>query len=215
MMKVYRMMAAALALMAGLAFSAQGASALDPERQAIVEALTTAGASINTLQCDFVQIREMKMMEGKMVTYGKMWYSRPSRLRWEYIKPEPGLFVLNGDKALMSNAKGSRQEDASSNKMIKGISSMMLGSISASFLDDARTFATTLSEENGDWVATMIPQRRDMKQMWKSIVIRFDKKTKTAKVIVLNEAGGDRSTIEFSNVILNKDIPEEVFSVNR
>ena len=92
---------------------------------------------------------------------------------------------------------------------------MMLGSISASFLDDARTFATTLSEENGDWVATMIPQRRDMKQMWKSIVIRFDKKTKTAKVIVLNEAGGDRSTIEFSNVILNKDIPEEVFSVNR
>lgn len=180
----------------------------------IIATLGEAGASIRSLECDFVQVRESSLIEGEVRSSGKMYFSEPSKLRWEYLKPEQSAFVLNADKALTINARGRSELNANTNRMVKGLSSMILGSISGSCLSDQRNFKVSIEEKDGEWVATLIPQRRDLKQMWSSLVIRFDKDSKCARGIVLNEPGGDRTVIEFSNVKLNRTITEELFSTN-
>lgn len=178
----------------------------------IIAALSEAGAAIRSLECDFVQLMESSLIEGEVRSSGKMYFSEPSKLRWEYLEPEPGAFVLNADKALTINAKGRSELNANTNRMVKGLSSMILGSISGSSLSDQRNFKVSIEEKDGEWVATLIPQRKDLRQMWSSIVIRFDKNSKCARGIVLNEPGGDRTVIEFSKVKLNGAIAEELFS---
>ena len=49
----------------------------------IVAAIQRSGAAMQTMECDFVQTKTMQLMAEPMISKGRMYYSQPSRLRWE------------------------------------------------------------------------------------------------------------------------------------
>ena len=51
------------------------------------EQISKAAQAIKTLQCTFRQTKTLRILKNKMVSKGKMFYTQPTQLRWEYTTP--------------------------------------------------------------------------------------------------------------------------------
>ena len=173
-------------------------------------------ANMRTLQCDFVQTKHVKMLNENMVSRGRMFYMRNDRLRWEYNTPYAYTFILNGDKVLLNNGNTKRNDviDVNKNKVFKEISRIMVSSVVGSCLTDDKTFKTTVTTSGAEWIATLVPVRKDIKQMFDKIILHFDKKRKVVTKIEMSERNGDKTTIVLQNIRTNENISANMFTVH-
>lgn len=179
-----------------------------------IREIERTSASIESLECDFVQTKHLKMLNDKMVSYGKMYYQQPNMLRWEYTSPYTYTFMLSGNHVLLKNAQRQDVIDVDKNKMFKEIARMMMSSVTGSSLSDSDTFDIDIATVGNEWVATLVPKRGNMKQMWKSLVLHFDRAAKSVTKVEMREHSGDTTVIELSNVRLNCAIDASLFKID-
>ena len=72
-------------------------------REEMLRAIRTTGASIESLECEFTQTKTVSMLEQKMVSEGKLYFRKPSAVRWEYLTPVHNFFIMNGEDLLAGN----------------------------------------------------------------------------------------------------------------
>jgi outer membrane lipoprotein carrier protein len=196
----------------GVSIWAQNGKPLtEAESQKVVAELTEAAASMQTLQCRFVQEKTSSMLAEPTVAEGTMHYAAPDRMRWEYTKPYAFALVVNGDRIVKVTDGKAEVVDGKSNRMYQGIVSIIMGSASGKKLFDTSVFDVVLYDEDVCWRAEMTPKRRDMKRMFSQLVFRFDKKTKGISQVEFKEAGGDITSIRFEDIKLNEAIGESKF----
>ncbi|MGN0227988.1 MAG: outer membrane lipoprotein carrier protein LolA [Paludibacteraceae bacterium] len=80
-------------------------------------------AAIISLEADFMQTKQVALMNEPQVSSGHMTYRAPDFMRWEYQKPETIVWEVDGDKSnvnpqiqkllrmIMSSVAGNTQED--------------------------------------------------------------------------------------------------------
>lgn len=178
----------------------------------ILRELVSAGASMKTLQCDFVQTRTMSMLQESMVSSGRMYCELPGRLKWEYLSPSQFAFVLDGTSVRMVRDGRTLPSDGGRDKMLKELSRFILDSVSGAGLSDSSAFKTSAEVSGKEWIVTMVPLRRDLRRMWKAIMLHFDPTLKTAVKIEMEENSGDKTVVEFSGVRLNSQIASETWN---
>jgi outer membrane lipoprotein carrier protein len=202
------------AIIISLAFILASLTALAQGGEAQMRQIIAATAqAMKTMQCDFVQTKQLRMLNDKMVSEGRMYYSQKDKLRWEYTKPYQYIFILNGDRVLLKNKQRSDVIDVAQNKLFREIARIMMGSVVGDCLNDERTFKVSLVQSGGEWMATLVPQRKDMKQMFQRIVLHFDQQQGVVNRVVLTERGGDETTIELKNIRKNETITPSLFAV--
>lgn len=179
----------------------------------IRQKIAVAAQTMTSMQCDFVQTKQLKMLNDKMVSEGRMYYSQKDKLRWEYVKPYQYTFIMNGDRVLLKNKERSDVIDVRQNKIFREIANIMLNSVVGNCLNDDRSFKTSITTAGGQWVATLLPQRKDMKQMFQKIILHFDMKKALVTKVELQEKKGDRTVIVLKNVRTNHEIDNKMFSV--
>lgn len=200
-----------LVLMLVCASAAFAQSAADAK---IIQQINAVASKMRTMQCDFVQTKHMKMLNDKMVSHGKMYYQQSDKLRWEYTSPYTYTFVLNGSKVLLSKGKRNDVINVNQSKFFKEIARIMMNSVVGKCLSDKKDFRTSIATTNSEWIATLVPQRKEMKQMFQKIVLHFNKSRKMVSTVELVEKKGDRTVIQLTNVKTNSSINAKVFSVN-
>lgn len=198
-------------IMCTLPFTAMAQST---NSQKVVQQISQAAQSMKTMQCDFVQTKHLKMLNDKMVSKGKMYYQQADKLHWEYTTPYTYTFILNGSKVLLK--KGTRNDviNVSQNKMFKEIARIMMNSVVGKCLTDTKSFKTSISESQSEYVATLIPQTKDMKQMWTKLVLHFNRKQMMVSKVEMHEKNGDRTIIELLNAQTNKTIDAKQFAIH-
>ena len=179
----------------------------------IRQRVNQAAAAMKTMQCDFVQTKHLKMLNDVMVAQGKMYYQQRSKLRWEYTNPYAYTFVLNGDKVLLKNRQRNDVIDVNQNKMFREIASIMMSSVVGNCLSDDKTFKTTITTANGEWIATLVPKRKDMRQMFQKIVLHFNQQRAVVSCVEMVEKNGDKTVINLKNIRTNETINAAVFAV--
>lgn len=182
--------------------------------QQIIDKINNNSAKIKTLSCDFVQTKQMKMLNNKFVSKGKMYYEQPNKLRWEYTTPYSYTFLMNDSKVLIKNNNRSDIIDINQNKMFKEIARLMMNSIVGESLNNRRTFDVAIVSNEKQYVATLTPLEREMKQMWSKIMLYFDKVTLGVVKVEMVERTGDKTTIELKNIVVNGTIKPGVFAIN-
>ena len=180
----------------------------------MIQTISQAGAQMQTLECDFVQVKHLSMLSEDMVSYGKMYYSQPDKLRWEYTRPYEYTFILSGNQVLLNNSNRTDVIDVDKNKMFKEITRLMSSCIVGICLSDEKDFKTTIQDEGKEWVATLIPLKRDLKQMWTRLVIHFDVQNKSVTTVKMYETSGDCTEIELKNVRQNHPVKDSVFQLD-
>lgn len=180
----------------------------------VVRKINAVAASMKSMQCDFMQTKYLKMLNDKMVSHGKMFYQQSNKLRWEYTSPYSYAFVLNGQKVLISKGKRTDVINVGQSKLFKEIARMMMNSVVGKCLTDKKDFQVNLAEGASEYVATLYPRQKQMQQMFRKIILHFNKQRSVVSKVELVEKKGDKTVIELNNVKTNTTINAKVFSVN-
>lgn len=180
----------------------------------VKQQINAVASKMKTMQCDFVQTKYLKMLNDKMVSRGKMYYQQSNKLRWEYTYPYTYTFVLNGSRVLISKGKRNDVINVNQSKFFKEIARIMMNSVVGKCLTDSKDFKVSLTWASAEYVATLYPQQKQMKQMFQKIILHFNKQNSTVSKVELIEKKGDRTIIELKNVKSNAPINAKVFGIN-
>jgi outer membrane lipoprotein carrier protein len=179
----------------------------------IRQAITQAASGMKTMQCDFTQTKHLKMLNDKMTSKGRMYYQQTNRLRWEYTSPYSYTFILNDDKVLLKNKQHNDVIDVNKNKLFREIARIMMNSVVGTSLTDDKSFKSTIATNGNEWIASLLPQRKDLKQLFQKIILHFSKKNAMVKQVELIERNGDKTVIELNNIRTNEKISADMFTI--
>ena len=144
----------------------------------------------------------------------ELYFQKDNRLRWEYVKPYTYTFVLNGDKVLLKSSQRSDVIDVKQNKVFKEIAHIMLQSVVGDCLNDDKNFRSTITIDGGDWLITLKPLRKNIRQLFQNIVLRFSRQQALITKVELTEKNGDKTIIELRNVKKNETIAPDMFALH-
>lgn len=182
--------------------------------QQVKQEISQVAAKMKSMKCDFIQTKQLKMLNDKMVSKGKMYYQQGNKLRWEYESPYKYVFILNESRVVLKNNGRSDVIDVNQNKMFREIVRIMMNTVVGKCLTDEKDFKVGIETYVPEYVATLIPLRKDLKQMFSKIVLHFNRQKKMITQVELLEKNGDTTIIELKNVQTNVSISTTMFSVN-
>lgn len=180
----------------------------------VKQRINNVASAMNSMKCDFVQTKSLRMLKSNVVSKGVMYYGKPNKLRWEYTSPYQYVFILNGQTVWLKNSKGNSKIDVAQSKMFKEITRIMMSSVLGTCVSNNRDFKVSLSGHGNAWQAVMIPRRNPMKQMFSSITVCFDMAKSMVSTVKMTEKNGDTTLITLKNVQTNTPINAKVFSLH-
>ena len=142
-----------------------------------------AANSFETLQLSFVQTRHSAMLTEDLVSEGRMFLASPDRLRWEVLKPYRSVFVSEGELAV----RGRR------------------------FRIPTEKDFTATALEGEDLAVKLVPVRRDLKSVFREIIVHADKKSLQIRSALLVTPDGDWTLLEFKDVVTNRPVDPKLF----
>lgn len=207
----YGFIACLLASLSVCALAQQPVGA-DESRKMVAE-VCAAAAEMTSLQCDFVQVKQLSLLQTALTSKGKMYYRGGDRLRWEYTSPYTYTFVLNGDRVMLKSSEKTDVVSVRSSRMFQEIARIMLNSVTGRCLADESDFKVTMYEADGQWEARLVPQQKEMAALFSEVRLHINPKLRMVTVVELKEQSGDTTRIEMKNVRKNGTIDDAVFSV--
>lgn len=157
--------------------------ALSASAQDDILARLKAANTYETLEASFVQTRHSALLTEDLVSEGRMVLASPDRLRWEVRKPYKSVFVSEGELAI----RGRRFRMPT----------------------DKDFTATALEGE--DLAVKLVPVRRDLKSVFREIVVHADKQSLQIRSALLITPDGDWTLLEFKDVVTNRPVDAKLF----
>lgn len=188
-------------------------SAQQLTEEQIKQKVNQTASAMKTMQCDFVQTKHLKMLNNDFVSHGKMYYQQSNKLRWEYTSPYSYTFILNNDQVLLKNKQRNDLIDVKQNKLFKEIVLIMMSSVVGNCLADDKNYKVSIATIGNEWVATLLPQRKDMKQMFQKLVLHFNAKKSVVNTVELFDKNGEKTIIELKNIRTNETITSNMFVI--
>lgn len=170
-----------------------------------------AAQSTQSIQCDFVQEKNLSMLSDKIVSKGKFWFKKDNKVRMEYLQPSYYLLVINGKDIRIKDAQKENKVSGKNNKLFEQINKITVDCVRGTVLDNA-DFSTKAAENAQYYRLELTPVNKVMKEYFQTIVLLVDKQDYSVSKITMAELSGDDTTISFLHKQLNTNIPDAVFS---
>ncbi len=183
----------------------------DKEKEVFLGKVMEATRLTHTIESDFSQQKEMGMMSETLTSSGKFLFKKEKMLRWEYLKPFPYLIIINNEIMYVVDEDRENKVNLQTNRVFREINNIILGAVRGTLLNDTKNFKTTFSDSGIFYLATLFPQSPKLKEILSAIDIFFNKTDYTVERLVMREASGDYTRIEFRSKKLNQPIADEKF----
>jgi len=198
----------ALALCLSLSYVATASPTLTQTSESAshlaLDALERTYAAAKAFEATFAQ--EYRGMGGKgrpRKASGKVWLSKPGKMRWEYEQPEKKLFVADGKTLYFYQPK--RNQVA----VIENLPRSHLAQAMVFLAGTAKIreeFAVTENAANPGQL-TLKPKRASAPSKFRSIDLRISVKTGEVQECTLRDAAGNINRLKFSDVKLDPPVP--------
>ena len=142
-----------------------------------------AANTFETLQASFTQTRHSSMLAKDLKSEGRMVLASPDRIRWEVLKPYPSVFVSSGELAIAGRR----------------------------FRMPTEKDFTATALEGEDLAVKLVPVRRDLKSLFREIVVRADKQSLQLRSALLITPDGDWTLLEFKDIVTNRPVDAKLF----
>ncbi len=190
-----------IAVLAGCFFFLGWANNLDEIKQ--------NAQNIRSIQADFVQEKHMKILIKPLISEGKLYFSTPQSLRWEYTRPIRSILVMHNEdiKRYVMSSEGMIEDSSAA------LQAMQV------FLEEISSWIQGDFEKNPDFTATLQPSGIILLKPKNSAMMNFIEKialklTDTPGVIesaTIYETPTTYTLIKFNNTKINQKINESVF----
>ena len=142
-----------------------------------------AANTFETLQLSFVQTRHSELLTKDLVSEGRMVLAAPDRIRWEVLKPYSSVFVSSGELAFAGRR----------------------------FRIPTEKDFTATALEGEDLAVKMVPVRRDLKSLFREIIVHADKQTLRLRSALLIGVDGDWTLLEFKDIRTDFPVDAKLF----
>ena len=185
-----------------------------PEQQKeLMQNIAVASKQLKTLRCDFVQKKTISILADELVSEGKMLFKQADKLCWEYTQPYRYRFTLNGNQVMIGSENNKNIIDTNGSKMFREISRMIVSGINGSGIFEEDKFAAKFSVGAQDFQVALTPKQKELKQMFNSITLTFNKTDYSVNTVEIKELSGDITLITLKNKQINKEISDEIFDI--
>ncbi|HEY0273030.1 MAG TPA: outer membrane lipoprotein carrier protein LolA [Chitinophaga sp.] len=174
--------------------------------------LLVTARNTESIQCDFVQVKELSMLSDKIVSKGKFWFKKENKVRMEYSTPSYYLLVINGRDIKTKDSQKENKISGKSNKLFEQVNKITVDCVQGTVLDNA-DFSSRILENGSTYLLELTPVARGMKDFFKTISVIIDKKNYGVDKIVMQENSGDNTVITFVHKQLNVNLPDALFAI--
>ncbi|MDR3247100.1 MAG: outer membrane lipoprotein carrier protein LolA [Prevotellaceae bacterium] len=174
----------------------------------------SASGEIKTLEADFTQEKEIVLLTNKLISHGRMIFRNDNRLKIEYLKPNIFIFSMQSGKVTIKDGdRAASSISTKNNKLFEQISQITLHAINGKIFD-SKDFNSTVLEDETSYLIVLIPKSKELKQYYKELDLYIGKKTFLIEKMAMKEVSGDESVMNFKNIKINNEIPDEAFIVD-
>ena len=150
-----------------------------------------------------------------MISTGTFLYAKPTRIKWEYVNPEPRVYLITEDHFIAYYPEQKKAEEVPLGKLT-GRRVFRVFGIGQTAEDLEKFFDISLGNpgsEKGTFLMLLTPKRSRMKDRLQQVRFWVDAKTYLPRRLEYVEADGDSTTLTFSNIRVNPVITEARFNV--
>jgi len=178
------------------------------------DGIRKAAATVKSVEADFVQTKNLKLLKKPLVSRGVMAYRRPSDLRWEYQSPLETLLVVHAGNVQRFLKHGDGWVTDSSAKL--EAMKVVLGEINLWLDGDfaaSKTFKPELHPAKGGEPAhvELVPIDPSLSKIISRIAITFAERPGTVGAIDIFEGNQGVTHIAFENPRYDGAIPDQRF----
>lgn len=165
--------------------------------------------STRTVQADFTQQRNLALFTHPIVFTGRMALRRPDQLRWENVEPIPSVLIFSGDKGMRCNENAPPVHfELAGDPVMNMIAEQVWTWVDGRYGRLRDKYALSLTESHQ---LQLIPQRGEFAGIIDAVQVNFDPQSLQPEQILIQEAGGDTTTIRFTGYRLNEPVPDHLF----
>ena len=187
----------------------EGSAKLD----ALIERVVERQHSLNTLEAEFVQLKESALLLEAVESTGVFLFRAPDLVRWDYRLPDSMVVLFAEDTVTTYHPAQARAEQIKVSNKQRRFVRVLAGTQP---LDDLTShFSITLADPGGQahYRLTLRPIGNILSKRLQSVEIEVDRKLFLPVVIKYNEADGDRTRYEFREMVINPEIDESRFDL--
>ena len=181
------------------------------EIQSFKQSVNAVSKKIQTLTADFVQYKHLDFLSKDIETAGKIYFSTPNLLKWQYNKPYNYSIIFKNNKVLIDNEGKKSAIDIGNSKVFAKINKLIVGSVSGDMFDE-KEFSIDFVKTKNSSITRLTPKDASLKKYIKQIELTFDKTDNMVVQIKLIESSDDYTRILLKNKTLNVKIDPSVFT---
>jgi outer membrane lipoprotein-sorting protein len=202
----------------GLLCLAYSASAGDfsavKDEKLFMQQYKNTSEKIKTLEADFTQEKEIVLLTNKLISQGRMIFRNDNRLKIEYLKPNVFIFSMHDGKVTLKDGEQAASSiSTKNNKLFEQISQITLYAINGKIFD-SKDFNSTVLENEISYLIVLIPKSKELKQYYKKLDLYISKESFLIEKMAMKETSGDETVMDFKNIKINNEIPDEAFFVD-
>src|SRR5512136_512251 len=166
--------------------------------------------NIRSVKAEFLQKRYLKILTKPLLSEGKLFFSIPESLRWEYLSPLRSVMLQKGSTIQVYNFSEGKWKP----EITQAVEArrMVLAEISQWFqgrFDESKAFKHTYSP--GPPARITMVAGEGINRFIQRIEIVLSVRPGVIDRVEIEEPGGSRTSIEFRNVVINSSTSSEVF----
>jgi outer membrane lipoprotein-sorting protein len=169
--------------------------------------------SLNTLECNFIQLKYLSVLTEPSKSNGHFSFKNPGMVRWEYNDPFKYLVIINNDRLFLKDDKKTKSFEMTSGKAFVALSSAFGKLLHGDIFENKTDFACKYFENDRNYKLVLFPKAKELKKIFSSILLFFDKKQFSVSKVVMNELSGDKTEIEFTDRKINEGIAVDRFII--
>jgi len=171
--------------------------------------IKNAAGQVNTVKCDFIQEKHMKILANPLVSKGVLYFKVPGSLRWEYTSPIRSVLLTHkGKTKRFIMRKDSFIEDSSANLQAMGF-----------VLKEITMWLNGRFDENPQFTATLkaghkillLPKEKSFSMMIQKIELILSDRPGIIKSVIIYESDNSFTKLVFKKSILNGKIDDSLF----
>ncbi|WP_179375094.1 LolA family protein [Winogradskyella wichelsiae] len=168
-------------------------------------------SNTQTIVSDFIQYKHLSFLSNDVETQGKLAFKVPRLVKWEYTSPYKYSVIFKDDKLFIDDEGDKSKIDIGSNKMFKGLNSLITNSVKGNMFDD-NAFEISYFKVDEFYLVKFIPKDETMLQFIAKFELKFYIKTSDVVEVKMIEPSEDYTKIIFKNKTRNTTLDEAVFN---
>jgi len=168
-------------------------------------------SSVRTLQVDFVQEKQMAILEQKLVLKGRISLQQPDKMAWRVRSPIRYGMVIQGStlRQWSEDTRDIQQFSLAGNPVFAAAIKQIQNWFSGNYLALTRDFHVALPSESPLVIEFTPRAGSPAREVIQRIVMRFGADERFLRRLEVTETGGDTMGITFSDPAFNPALPAE------